>query len=161
MSDSVRLQLLKGVQTALRGIARSAAYHNDVKATSVVLDPTNVTVVDPNDTPFFVVGAWEPVERKYATSRPTQLKETGKLTLIGAIDAPGTDTSAKMTAFENMLADLEVALAGSIAKITLNGQIEYLKVLQPEQPGMGLENQNRVIVVQPLELQWLRNYGQP
>jgi hypothetical protein len=161
VSDSVRLTLLKAVQAAIQGISIAGGYHFDVLLQSVVLDPTNIEVVPTEQTPFFVVGAWEPVERRFATSRPTQLAEKAKLTIFIAVDSASADTAAKATAWENVLADLEVAFAATITRLTLNGAVEYVKVLQPSEPGYGLQHQTRVLGMQPLELAWNRTYGTP
>lgn len=108
MSTPVALAILLSLQSALQGISIAGGYTFDVKASSVDLDPRDLTAVPLTETPFFVLADGK-LRTEGGTSRPVSVKSYIDVTLFARVDAT-TDKDAKTTAAWQLYADIEKAL---------------------------------------------------
>jgi len=156
MADSQRLAIRKSVQAALQAMSVAGGYHWDVKPSSVVRDPVSLLTVAATETPFFVLGETEPMNRTFFPAM--EMEDAILLRLYARVDAPGLEANRKDDAFENLIADIEKALT---VDITRGQNAIDTRLHQPEASATGLPNQNMVLVMQPIEIRTHRQYGQP
>jgi hypothetical protein len=155
MSDSVRLQVLKNLQTTLQGMT-GAGYHYPVGDNSQVsLDPTvNMLTRGGPDLPFFLIEPTPDGNREFYPSE--QIVENLIVNISARYDAASDDPLSKVTVWENLAADLEVALE---ADVTRGGLVVDTRCSTP-QPFTGVGS-NVVILVQPVIMKLYRRYGTP
>ena len=156
-ADSVHLAILQDLQAAVRGINGPPTYHFTVKAASVVLDPgVQITNVPSTELPYVVI---EPDSRGTFTYLPSmRVREAFHVLLTARADAPtGLDTSRKVTTWESLQADLEVAVTRDI---TRGGHAIDTRIVQVEpacDAGAGVMTLVRML----LRIALIRTYGQP
>ena len=155
---SMRRQVLLGLQTALRLILGNPTYHYTVLSTSVTTEPgPQITNISPTQLPYFVV---EPMADGLRDHMPAgRVRNIMQCLITARVDAeqnPGS-ASQKMLAWENLIADIEVALTRDI---TLGGIVIDTRVLEP-QPASDIGGGPMVIVVQPVQVRFIRPYGTP
>lgn len=158
------------LQAALQQITLAGGYFNDVKTTSVTLDPVALELVPSTEVPRLIVaGRIEPVNRDFAGSRPVQVKDRWRYVIAGRIDAPGgADTSARNTVCAQLEADIEKALAVDPQRTdlaTLTGgtvlQALYTYVGQATRFVFVSGDQTMCFIELPVELVIQRVYGKP
>ena len=157
-SDSLRQQVLEAIQTKLRAITAGALYFNTVKSTSVALESSvNLMTLPQTEDPYFIVEPTPEGSRFYMPS--LRIKNNFQIAITARNHASGgTGTGRKMEAWEQLLADIEVALTRDI---TLGGLCVDVRLLEPT-PGYDLNQQSpSVIVVQPVVCMLIRTYGSP
>lgn len=109
MSTPVALAILQSLQAALQAVAIAGGYNFDVKASSVVLDPQDLTAVASTETPFFVLADGK-LRTEGGTSRPVAVKSYIDVSLCARVDAASADKDAKTIAAWTLYADIEKAL---------------------------------------------------
>ena len=156
-ADPLRQQVLEAIQVKLRAINGNPTYFNTVKSTSVVLDPAvNLLTLPPTECPYFIIEPTPEGSKFYMPSM--KLKHTFQVAITARQDAPGgTSTSRKMETWEQLVADIEVALTQDI---TLGGIAVDVR-LGEATPGFDLGAPVTVVVVQPLTVLLIREYGKP
>ena len=157
-SDPLRQQVLEAIQTKLRAIVAGALYFNTVKSTSVVLEGNaNLMTMPHTEDPYFIVEPTPEGSRFYMPAM--RMKNNFQVSITARNHAPGgTGLSRKMETWEQLLADIEVALTRDI---TLGGLVIDVRLLEPT-PGYDLNQQSpMVMVVQPLICTLIRTYGSP
>src|SRR4051812_36651351 len=112
MSTPVVLAIVLNMQTSLQAISKAGGYFNDVKATSVVLDPEPLINAAATEVPKMVVGhRVEPIERNFRGSKPVSIQDRFRIVIEAVLDVSGgTDTARKLTAIAELVADVEQAL---------------------------------------------------
>lgn len=155
--DSQRLRAMKGLQAALLAIGGDG-YHYDVQDGSVSLDPIDLnTLPDTTVLPFFSFLGPMPVERKKMGANI--VKETIRVSVYGRVDADGTDEGRKLKAFEDVVADIELALSRNLQ---LGGAANDTWIEQIEQPALGPGNDNIIGVVADVVISLMpRTVGTP
>jgi hypothetical protein len=160
LSVPVVLGVILNIQAALQSLSRTGGYFNDVKSTSVVLDPISLETINPTDTPFTVVDE-EPGEGKNdfgpSTSRPVQLKNRFTIRLRTRLDVPGDDPGRLRTAGWQWYADVEKVL---LVDPQRGARALYTYVQWPS-IYLGLASQSQVYVEIPIEILLNRVYGVP
>lgn len=151
-SNPNRLAVLLNLQTTLQGMT-GVSYHFPVVSTSVTLDPTInlLTGVGIPDLPFYLIEPTPDGEKTYYPAE--QLVEVMSVNILGRVDCDPSDPLARVTTWEKMAADLELALE---ADTTRGGHACDTRLLTP-QPFMG-PGSNAVILVQPLRITIYRPY---
>ena len=154
--DSIRLRLIQNVADSLRAINAASGYYLTVQPESVKTEPADLLTAPGPNLPMFLVAASQRAPRIFHPSK--RVRETVAVDITAAADVGDTtDPTAKLTACEQLAADMEKALALDITR----GQIAMVtRVLDP-QFWMNMGNQARVIVVQPVDIEVQRIYGQP
>lgn len=153
---SNRQLIVEAVQAALRNIA-GAAYHYPLgdPASQVSVDPTeNLLTRNGADLPFYVIEPTPDGSREFYPAM--QLKSEFEINVQGRKDAETADQAAKLATWENMAADLEVALTQDV---TLGGLCYDVRLGEPR-PFVGVGS-NIVILVQPVTIRVHREYGVP
>lgn len=155
---STRLQVLQAIQTRLQAIS-GASYHYPVTvAANVTIDPTvNVLTagIAPGDLPLYVVEPTPEGTRQFWPAM--QLVNGFRGTITARKDVTDSDDpAAKATIWENLAADIEVALS---ADVTLGGLVYDIRLLEPA-PFIGVGSPI-VVLVQPWEARLHRTYGAP
>ena len=155
----VILAALLNMQTTLQGITRANGYFNDIKATSVVLDPTSLEQVPDTELPFIVLDVEENGINGYSgISKPNAIKRDWTVPLRAMLIAPDTDSSAKRRAAWQFYADVETALAVDPQR----GQtVMYTYVQWPSAIACGLPSQRKVYVEIPIAFKAHQDYGRP
>jgi len=156
-SDSVRLAILKDLQTAVRTINGPPLYHTTVKASSVVLDPgVQITNVPSTELPWVVI---EPDSRGTPHYLPSmRVRDEFHVLITARADAPtGLDPSRKVTTWEALLADLEVAVTRDITRGGLAIDTRIVQMEPACDAGAGVMTFVRMLLRIPL----IRTYGQP
>lgn len=154
MADSNRLAVLKHIQQTLQGMTGGGYHYPILDPKQVTLDPTVnlITGAGLPDLPCYVV---EPTPNGTKDYYPAeQLKEEMIVNILGRMDADPSDPLAKVTTWENMAADLELALE---ADTTRAGHACDTRLLVP-QPFTGVGS-NIVILVQPVRVTMYRKYA--
>lgn len=156
--DPLRQQALEAIVTKVRGISGSPLYFNYVKAASVVLDPSvNIITLPATELPFFIVEPMPPGS-KFDYMPAMRLRHEFHVLITARQDAPtGTSTDRRMKTWEHLIADIEVALTRDI---TFGGIAVDVRLLEPT-PGFDLGASPTIIVVQPLVVRLIREYGKP
>lgn len=156
MADSTRLRILKAIQAGLQAIAGGAYHYPVAAATSVTIDPTvNVLTSVPADLPLYIVEPTPDGDRRFDPAMQLVNKMRG--TITGRMDMTDvTDPAGRATVWENMAADIELALS---ADVTLGGLVYDLRLMEPA-PFVGVGS-GVVILVQPWEARVHRTYGAP
>jgi hypothetical protein len=154
--DSVRLKVQKNLQTTLQGMTDAAVYHYPVNSPSQVsLDPTvNLLTKGGPDLPFYLIEVTPDGNREFFPSE--QIVDVLTVNIIGRYDGASDDPTSKVTVWENLAADLEVALE---ADMTRAGLASDTRCMTP-QPFTGVGS-NIVIVVVPVQIKIYRQYGRP
>jgi hypothetical protein len=153
----VLLAIVLNLQAALQAIT-APTYFNTVKATSVVLDPVALDVVSTTELLFLVVGhRIEVIGPRLFTSRPVSIKIQRRIVIEAVLDAPGTDFAHKLTAIQQLVADVETALTVDVTR----GGFALDTRVEDETPYVGLANQSRCYVEIPVDVTFGRKYGQP
>jgi hypothetical protein len=165
VSVPVLLQIVLNMQLALQAISTANGYFNDIKPTSVAIDPVALMTVPVTEVPYLVVGHLvEPIARSFQTSRPVAIRDTYRITIEARVDAPGFDTARKLTAIYQFAADVEKALLADLngpgSGLTRNFLAMDTRVQIPV-PHVGLANENVCYVEIPVEILMQRQYGQP
>jgi hypothetical protein len=154
--DSTRTLILKNLQATLQGMTDANVYHHPVaNASQVSLDPTiNLLTHAGPDFPFYLIEPTPDGKKEFFQSE--QITEDFVINICGRIDVDTTDPLAKMQAWENIAADLEIALE---ADMTRGGHACDTRcgVIQPF-TGVG---SSIVITVQPIVCKIYRRYGIP
>lgn len=156
-TDPLRQQVLEAIQVKLRAINGNPTYFFIVKSTSVVLDPAvNILTLPPTEMPYFIV---EPTPLGSKFYMPAmKLRHEFQVVITARHDAPGgTSTSRKMETWEQLIADIEVAMTRDI---TLGGVAVDTRLLEAT-PGFDLGDKPTIIVIQPLVVKIIREYGKP
>lgn len=157
MADSQRLSALKGLQTRMRAISVADGYHYTVKSTSVALDRIDLATVSPTALPFFCIFSPTPSARKKEAARRVQ--EIVTVTIYARVDANGTSDDRKTIAAENLIADIEMALA---ADLNLGGVAVDVWMGSPAESAIALGNDNAIGLEIPVEVRLQsRVYGAP
>lgn len=153
---STRQLILENLQATLQGMTDPAVYHYPVaNAKQVTLDPTvNLLTQGFPDLPFYVIEPTPDGNREFYQSE--QIVDNFVVNITGRYDGDSADPAAKMAIWENIAADLEVALE---ADMTRGGHACDTRCMTP-QPFTGIGS-NVVIVVQPVHLKIYRRYGVP
>lgn len=160
-SDPLRVQVLEAVQTKLRGINGNPTYFNTVKSTSVVLDPgvgPNMLLVPATELPYFIVEVTPSGSKFYMPSM--RMKEDFQIAVIARNDVAtnlGTNLTRRMETWEQLIADIEVALTRDIS---LGGLAVDVR-LQTPTPAFDMSASPSVVVVQPVVIRLIREYGKP
>lgn len=157
-TDTNAKAILANLTTTLRGMTIAGGYHWDVKASSVVNDPVVLETVSPTELPFFYVSfAGGDGRRDYQMNRI--LKERIAFIIVGRMpNANGLADDRKLETYANGVADLEKAIAVDISR---GGHAIDTQLAQPDEPLVGIGQQNMVIVVQRLTVLTRRTYGKP
>lgn len=157
MADSTRLQILKAIQALLQGMTGAAYHYPTTVADMVTIDPTvnALTHTAVPDQPLYIV---EPTPEGTRTFWPAmQLVNEFRGTITVRKDISDVvDPLARATVWENLAADIEVALS---ADVTLGGLVYDVRLLEPA-PFVGVGSPV-VILVQPWEARLHRTYGAP
>jgi hypothetical protein len=155
-SKSVRSLVLDNLQATLQGMTDGNLYHYPVaSASQVSIDPTvNVLTRGFPDLPFYVIEPTPEGDRQFFQSE--QIKETFIVNITGRYDGDAADPTSKKEIWENLAADLEVALE---ADMTRGGHACDTRCMTP-QPFTGVGS-NVVIIVQPVAMTIYRRYGVP
>lgn len=158
MTVPIGLAVVLNLQAALQGIARSAGYFNDVKATSVVLDPQALDAMPTTEMPFIVLDVEENGTTVYSgISKPNAIQNHWTIPLLARVDAEGGDTSQKRRAAWQFHADVEKALTVDLQR---GGLAQYTYLNWP-QFYFGLPSEIEVYVKIPIEIHLQRSYGNP
>jgi hypothetical protein len=154
--DSTRTKILKNLQTTLQGMTDASVYHYPVAgASQVSLDPTvNLLTHAGPDLPFYQIEPTPDGSRTFYQGE--QLVEEFIVNVCARFDADVTDPLAKMQAWENLAADLEIALE---ADMTRGGFACDTRCGVP-QPFTGVGS-SIVITVIPVTMKIYRRYGVP
>ncbi len=153
----VLLAIVVNLQAALQAIT-APTYFNTVKPTSVVLDPVALDVVSTTELPFLVVGhRIEVIGPRLYTSRPVSIKIRRRIVIEAVLDAPGTDFAHKLTAIQQLVADVETALTVDVTR----GGLALDTRVEDETLYVGLATQSRCYVEIPVEVTFGRKHGQP
>lgn len=156
VADSVRLSVLKNLQTTLQGMSDANVYNFPVaNAAQVTLDPTTQILTKGfPDLPFYIIEPTPDGDREFYQAE--QIVENFRVNIIGRYDADSDDPITKAETWERIAADLETALE---ADMTRNGLACDTRCLTP-QPFTGVGS-NVVIVLQPVVIKIYRQYGRP
>lgn len=139
----------------LQGIAGTDYHYPVVVSEQVTLDPTNVLTATLVDGPLYVIEPTPEGSRQFWPAM--QLQNGFRGTITGRVDITDvTDPLARVTAWENLAADLEKALA---VDVTLGGLVYDVRLLEPA-PYIGVGSPI-VMLVQPWEARVHRTYGAP
>jgi hypothetical protein len=155
MTTPAVLAVLLTMQTALQGITRAAGYFNDVKRTSVVLDPVELATIPETEVPFIVLDAEINGTNDFTTSRPTAIKNDFIVPLQAVLDVPARGTSVKRVAAWQFYADVEKALSADPQR---GGVASFTYVHWPTF-YYGLPSQTKVGVEIPIRVLLQRTYG--
>ena len=157
MADSLRLRVLKAWQTRLGTLTTAGGYHYTWAAANVSIDPTAnlLTGVVAGEGPYATVEPTDGGSRQYFPA--DEIKDVMRGTVTVRHDISDVlDPLARMTTVENLIADLEVAIA---VDFSLGGLVIDTRLLQA-QPIVGVGS-SMVLVVQPWEVRYRRVYGVP
>ena len=157
MADSLRLRVLKAMRARLGTIVAGADYHYTWADASVSIDPTTnlLTGVVAGEGPFATVEPLPEGQREYFPA--DEIKEFYRGTVTVRHDIANVlDPLARMTVVENLIADIERAVAEDYS---LGGLVIDTRLGVP-QPIVGIGS-SMVLVVQPFECRWRREYGVP
>lgn len=158
MSVPIVFAIVLDVQAAIQAIATGAGYNYDVKATSVVIDPKDLTAVPSTETPFTVVGDPEVGSRDFAGSRPNAIKDRFTIRLMTRVEAPGTDRARKTLAAWLWAADVETKLSRDPQR---GGRALYTYVQQPIVYYSLMPSATAIVIEIPVEILMQRAYGSP
>lgn len=164
MSVPTILAIVLNLQSTLQGInGASGGYHYTVRASSVTLDPVALATKSSTETPFFVAGhRIEPVERTYhGISRVPVVVETWNIVVEARVDAPGTDMARKVTAVQNLCADVEKAIASAPWSHAAGAGGSQRTLVQQHTAYYGLADQSMCYVEIPVHVQFQRSFGAP
>jgi hypothetical protein len=156
-AKSQRQRIIEALQDALQAIdGVSGLYHYPVAHESQVsIDPTdNVLTVNGADLPFYVIEPTPDGSREFFPAM--QLKDEFELNVHARKDCEDGDPVGRVTTWENLVADMEVALTQDV---TLGGLVYDVRLGTPR-PFVGVGS-NIVIVVQPVTVRLHRTYGEP
>lgn len=148
------LAVLLSLQTALRGIAIASGYFYDVKATSVVLDPQDLSAVPTSEVPFLMLDD-ETGTIEYTTSRPVAVKNDFTVPLLARVDAPGADPDRKRIAAWRLYADVERALAADPQR----GGVAQFTYVQWPKFYFGLLDETEIYLEIPVRVLLQRTFG--
>lgn len=153
---SKRIQIVDALVAVLRGMTDPDVYNYPVLTDdAVTTDPTrNLFTENDIDLPAYKVEPTPEGRREYWPAN--QVVEFFRVNIEARVDAAGADSEARLTAWENLAADLETALA---ADTTLGGLVYDVRLLTP-QPFVQVGS-NVVILVQPIETRVHRTFGAP
>jgi hypothetical protein len=159
-TDPLREQILEAIKVKLQAIDGTSIYFNTVKSTSVVLDPAvNIFSLPPTEMPFFIIEPMVSGSKFYMPAMKLrhefQVLITARADVVTTISL--TNTSRKTKTWEELLADIEVALTRDI---TLGGLCVDVRLLEAT-PGFDLGSSPSVFVNQPLVVKLIRTYGSP
>ena len=160
-TDPLRVQVLEAVQTKLRAINGNPTYFNTVKSASVVLDPglgPNMLLVPSTELPYMIVEVMPSGSKFYMPSM--RMKEDFQIAVIARNDTPAsasTNLGRRMDTWEQLIADIEVALTRDI---TLGGLAVDVRLLTPT-PAFDMAASSTIVVVQPVAIKLIREYGKP
>ena len=156
-TDPIRQQVLEALQTKLRAINGNPTYFHTVKSTSVYTDPAvNILTAPPTEAPLFVIEPTPEGSRFFMPSMRIKNDFQVTITAVGYASGP-IHTRSRMEAWEQLIADIEVALTRDI---TLGGIVIDTRVMEPT-PGFDLGASPMIIVVQPVVVKLIRTYGSP
>lgn len=154
---SHRKRILENIQTALRGITGNPTYHYTVKSDSVTLEPLatfgNIPVTE---LPAFIV---EPAGIGTITFWPaTRLHNVFGVLVTGYHVAPeGTSRNRKYAVWEQLFADIEVALTQDITR----GALAIDTLIHEPQMAADVGAGNGVECRVPVDVRLIRTYGTP
>lgn len=153
---SKRRRIIDAILAVLRGMTDESVYHYPVTTPeAVTADPAvNPLTEDNVDLPFYKVEPTPEGRREFFPAM--QLVENFRLNIMARYDADTSDPLSRMVVWENLAADLEVALA---VDITLGGLAYDVRVLEP-QPVIVVGSAT-VVLMQPIEVRYHRTYGVP
>lgn len=156
-TDPYRQQAIEAIATKLRAINGNPLYFNTVKSTSVATDPVvNPLTAPPTEAPYFWVEPTDLGSRLYMPAM--RLKNNFQVVVTAVNYAVGpAHTRSKMETWEQLIADIEVALTRDI---TLGGIAVDVRLLEPT-PGFDLGASPIITVLQPVVVNLIRSYGQP
>ena len=156
-AKSQRQRIIEALQTKLRAIdAASGLYHYPVAhASQVSIDPTdNVLTVNGAELPFYVIEPTPDGSREFYPAM--QIVDQVEFNVQCRKDCEDADPAARATTWENLIADVEVALTQDV---TLGGLVYDVRLGTPR-PFVGVGS-NIVVVVQPVTVRLHRTYGEP
>lgn len=155
--EPLRYRVLEAIQTKLRGINGGPNYHNTVKSSSVVLDPSvNIITIPTTECPYFMVEPTPEGSKFYMPS--LRMREEFQVVVTARADAPtGTDRSVKTLTWERLIADIEKAI---MQDFTLGGLAVDVRI-GTATPAFDLGAITTIIVVQPMTVRLIRTYGSP
>lgn len=154
-NKSVRQRIIEAVRDRLRLIAGAAYHYPLTHASQVSIDPTdNILTHNGADLPFYVVEPTPDGGREFFPAM--QLVDQLDLNVHVRKDADEGDPAARMTVWENLAADIEVALTQDV---TLGGLCYDVRLGTPR-PFVGVGS-GIVMLVQPVSVRLHRTYGEP
>ena len=154
--DSLRLRILKAWQTRLQAMS-GEAFHYAARVGTVSIDPTAnlLTGVVPGEGPYWTVEPTPEGSRDYYPADQVRDVMRGTVTVrhdIGDV----LDPLQRITVAENLIADLEVAIA---LDYSLGGLVQDTRLLVPQ--TLVAVGAPMVLVIQPWECRFWREYGLP
>jgi hypothetical protein len=155
VADSLRLRILKAWATLLGTLTVAGGYHYTWADASI--DPTTnlLTGVVAGEGPFATVEPTPEGSRQYFPA--DEIKDVMRGTVTVRHDIGNVlDPLARITVVENLIADLERAIA---TDYSLGGLVIDTRLLVP-QPLVAVGS-SMVLVVQPWEVRYRRVYGVP
>lgn len=152
MADSNRLAVLKNIQTTLQGMTGGTYHYPLTVASQVIVDPTvNLLTAPGSEQPIYLLEPTPSGVKEYWPGE--QVTEEFIVTITGRKDADASDVAAKMTVWEHMAADIELALQ---ADTTRGGHACDTRLGVP-QPFVGVGS-SIVLLVQPVRVTIYRAY---
>lgn len=158
MSTPFITQIVENMATALRAISTASGYNNTILASSVRVDPANITMFPATETPIVCLGhRIEPVSKDFTGSKPVSVKERWRITLEVVLDVENDveDNSKKMTARFLFAQDVERAL---VVDPQRGGLALYTYVMQ-DSAYPDVDSNTRLYMEIPVEVLMQRVYG--
>jgi hypothetical protein len=132
-----------------------------VKSGSVTLDqPANILSTPPTECPFFSIGAQvDPLNREELGIGQTGIIDHWRVLVEIVLDAPTSDNAAKITACQNLSADIEKAVAAaSWTRAGGTAGAQWVTVQQPRS-WLGVTGNRRCFIEQPIDIKFHRTRG--
>jgi hypothetical protein len=153
--DTQRGKVLAALIARFQAMTIAGGYHYDVQAASVVSDPVNILTVPDPLLPFFLVEP-SPSSRVYWPAMRTKID--AHFLVTARVLANGTSPTRKVEAGENLIGDVEKAIA---TDITLGGLVIDARLQEPDGPMVGMGTNNNVFVLLDILTIYTRVYGAP
>lgn len=156
LTEPVLLGVLKNMVAVMRLIKGGGTYFNTIDDDAVLTEGVPLATVVKK--PTVIIGhRIEAKMREVTGLTSTSVRETWGFVIEGRVDAMQADAFSRVTAFSQIVADLEVALRADVTR----GGLALYTVMQQPTPYFGSANDPSVYFEQPVDVTLRRTYGVP